>query len=53
MDIAGLPVGTVVKDWRGHVWVRRPRGWQSVGRGGYTTSADLSLLGPLVRMVEA
>ena len=49
---AALPVGTVVRDRREHVWVRRPRGWQGVGRGGYTTSAELTALGPLVRMVE-
>lgn len=53
MDVAGMPVGTVVRDRRGHVWVRRPLGWQGVGRGGYTTSADLTELGPLVRLVEA
>ena len=47
-----MPVGTVVRDRRGHVWVRRPRGWQGVGRGGYATSAELTALGPLVRMVE-
>lgn len=48
-----MPVGTVVRDRRGWVWVRRPRGWQGVGRGGYVTSADLTALGPLVRLVEA
>ena len=53
MDVAGMPVGTVVRDRREHVWVRRPRGWQGVGRGGYTTSADLTALGPLVHLVEA
>ena len=48
-----MPVGTVVRDRREHVWVRRPRGWQGVGRGGYVTSAELTALGPLVRLVEA
>ena len=52
-DLARMPVVTVVRDRREHVWVRRPRGWQQVGRGGYATSAELTALGPLVRMVEA
>lgn len=41
--LASLPVGAVVRDARGWVWVRRPRGWQTAGRGGYVTSADLTL----------
>ena len=38
-----MPVGAVVRDARGWVWVRRPKGWQTCGRGGYVTSADLPL----------
>ena len=41
--LASLPVGAVVRDARGWVWVRRPKGWQTVGRGGYVASADLTL----------
>ena len=38
---SSLPVGTVVRDARGWVQVRRPKGWQTPGRGGYTMTADL------------
>lgn len=48
-----MPVGTVVRDARDWVWLRRPKGWQTPGRGGYKTSAELTALGPLVRLVEA
>ena len=41
--LASLPVGAVVRDGRGWVWLRRPKGWQTVGRGGYTMTADLPL----------
>ena len=41
--VSALPVGAVVRDARGWVWVRRPKGWQTPGRGGYVTSADLTL----------
>ena len=43
-EVAVLPVGAVVRDARDWVWLRRPKGWQTPGRGGYRTSAEL--LGP-------
>lgn len=40
-EVAALPVGAVVRDARGWVWLRRPKGWQTPGRGGYRTSGEL------------
>ena len=40
-DVAALPVGAVIRDARGWVWLRRPKGWQTPGRGGYRTSAQV------------
>ena len=40
-DVAALPVGAVIRDGRGWVWLRRPKGWQTPGRGGYRTSAQV------------
>ena len=40
-EVATLPVGAVVLDARGWVWLRRPRGWQTPGRGGYRASVEL------------
>ena len=40
-NVAALPVGAVIRDSRGWVWLRRPKGWQTPGRGGYTMTADL------------
>lgn len=40
-NVATLPVGAVIRDARGWVWLRRPKGWQTPGRGGYRTSAQV------------
>lgn len=39
--VAALPVGAVIRDGRGWVWLRRPKGWQTPGLGGYRTSAQV------------
>ena len=40
--VAALPVGAVIRDGRGWVWMRPPQGgWQTPGRGGYRTSAQV------------
>ena len=41
-NVAALPVGAVIRDGRGWVWLRRPKGWQTPGRGGYRTSAQVA-----------
>ena len=48
---SALPVGAVVRDARGWVWVRRPKGWQTCGRGGYTLTGDLPM--PVTERTEA